>query len=481
MSAVEIHCDVAIVGSGPGGYVAALRCAQAGLDTVIIDRGPWGGTCLNVGCIPSKAIIHAAERFAGAANADELSHLGIAGSTPTIDFAATSAWKDGIVARLTGGVDQLLRSAGATQLRGTATIVDGKTIQVDTAEGITTVVTRNLVIATGSEPVEIPHLPFGGFGGAVLSSTTVLALTELPRTLVVVGAGYIGLELGTAFRKLGVQVTVVEMADSILPHYDRVLTAPVSKRLAAIGMTVLLDTTASGYDHAARQLTVTAADGASSAIEADRVLVTVGRRPLSTGFGIDSLELTMNGSAIAIDDRCRTSMTGVFAIGDVTGEPMLAHRATAQGELVAEVLAGTLRRWDKQVIPEVCFTDPEIVSVGYSPDQAEADGIDTVVGTFQFAANGRAMSLDRTDGLARVVARSDNHLVLGVQVVGAAVSELAAGLALAIEMGATLEDLTETVHPHPTLSEAIAEAALQAAGHPLHGPKARSIRRPIPD
>jgi len=471
MSLTEIRCDVAIIGSGPGGYVAAIRCAQYGLHTVIIDRGPWGGTCLNVGCIPSKAIIHAAERFAGVADADELRQFGIAASPPTIDFAATSAWKDGIVGRLTGGVDQLLRGAGATQLRGNATIVDGKTVRVETNDGTTMVTTRNLVIATGSESVELPHLPFGG---AVLSSTTVLALTELPSSLAVVGAGYIGLELGIAFRKLGVQVTVVEMADTILPQYDRAMTAPVSKRLEALGIAVLLATTASS--HHVGQLTVTTAAGETTDIEAERVLVTVGRRPLTTGTGVDSLELAMNGGAVAIDDRCRTSMTGVFAIGDVTGEPMLAHRAAAQGELVAAVLAGHQRSWDKRVIPEVCFTDPEIVSVGITPDRATADGIEIVVGTFSLAANGRAMTLDRTDGFARVVARADNQLVLGVQVVGAAVSELAAGLALAVEMGATLVDLTETIHPHPTLSEAIAEAALQAAGHPLHGPRARRPR-----
>lgn len=473
MSTTEIHCDVAIIGSGPGGYVAAIRCAQYGLTTVIIDRGPWGGTCLNVGCIPSKAIIHAAERFSGVSDVGQLGHLGISVAPPMLDFAATSAWKDGIVGRLTGGVDQLLRGAGATQLRGSATIVDGKTVRVESPDGVTMVTTRNLVIATGSEAVELPHLPFGA---AVLSSTTALALTELPRSLAVVGAGYIGLELGTAFRKLGVDVTVIEMADSILPQYDAVMTRPVAARLEALGIPVMLSTTATGYDAATGELAVTAANGEVTTIDAERVLVTVGRRPLATGSGIESLELTMKGPSIAIDDRCRTSMTGVYAIGDVTGEPMLAHRATAHGELVAEVLADRPRSWDKRVIPEVCFTDPEIVTVGSTPDRAAADEIETVVGMFQLAANGRAMTLDRTDGFVRVVARADNQLVLGVQVVGVAVSELAAGFALAIEMGATLTDLTETVHPHPTISEAVAEAALQAAGRPLHGPRARRIR-----
>ncbi len=468
---VEVSCDVAVIGAGPGGYVAAIRCAQYGLNTVIVDSGPAGGTCLNVGCIPSKAVIHAADRFSAISATDELGRLGIVIGPPTIDFAKTLAWKDDIVGKLRGGVDGLLAGAGVTRIEGRAQMIDGKTIEVTAADGTRIVRTRNLVIAAGSQPVELADLPFGG---SILSSTGALEMSELPESLAVVGAGYIGLELGTAFRKLGVSVVVVEMASSILPQYDAALTRPVAKRLAAIGIPVMLDTTATGFSAERQVLTVRDAGGNDSELAAQRVLVTVGRAPATQGWGLDRLDLAMQARAIAIDDQCRTSMTGVYAIGDITGEPMLAHRATAQGELVAEVIAGHRRTWDKRAIPEVCFTDPEIVSVGQSPGQLASSGIEFVVGTFPFTASGRAMTLDRTDGFVRVVARASDHLVLGVQAVGAGVAELSAAMCLALEMGATLADLTETVHAHPTLGEAVSEASLQAIGRALHGPPARA-------
>ncbi len=461
MSDAGVDCDVLVVGAGPGGYVAARRAAQLGLRATVVDVGPLGGTCLNVGCIPSKAVIHAAETFAAVAGADDLAHLGIATSSPTLDLAATMAWKDGIVAKLTTGVGSLLASAGVRCVSGRATIVDGKTVRVATASGEETIRTANLVIATGSQPVELTHLPFGG---RVLSSTDVLAVTEVPGRLVVVGAGYIGLELGTAFRKLGADVTVVEVQSRILPVYDGALTRPVQTRLDKLGIHTMLGATAGGLSDDGAALTVTDADGAITSLPVDAVLVTVGRRSLTAGFGLETLDLDMAGHAVAIDDECRTSMRGVYAIGDVTGEPMLAHRASAQGVLVAEVISGLRRSWSGRIVPEVCFTDPEVISVGLSPDAADTAGIDHVSGTFPFAANGRALTLDRPDGFVRVVARRDDHLVLGVQAVGAAVSELAAGCVALIEMGAVLDDVAMIVHPHPQLGEAIHEAALAALG-----------------
>ncbi|WP_347266592.1 dihydrolipoyl dehydrogenase [Paracoccus sp. (in: a-proteobacteria)] len=459
----EIQCRMLVIGAGPGGYVCAIRAGQLGIDTVVVDSAPPGGTCLNVGCIPSKALIHAAEEFHRITHISSNSSMGIAAGGATLDLGATMAWKDGIVERLTGGVTTLLRKNKVRLVSGEAQIRDGKTVLVATPEGPVQIRAEVLVLATGSEPVELPSLPFGG---KVISSTGALALTELPRRLAVVGGGYIGLELGIAFAKLGAEVTVIEAAARILPQYDAELTRPVSQRLQALGIRLLTGARAGGLSESGA-LRVAAADGAED-IAADKVLVTVGRRPRASGAGLDSLRLDMAGPFIRIDERCRTSMAGVHAIGDVTGEPMLAHRAMAQGEMVAELVAGLPRAWDKRAIPAVCFTDPEIVSVGLSPDEAKAQGSKIVTGLFPFAANGRAMTADDEFGFIRVTAREDTHEVLGIQAVGAHVAEMAGGFALALEMGARLEDITGTIHAHPTRGEALHEACLRTLGHALH-------------
>jgi dihydrolipoamide dehydrogenase len=289
----------------------------------------------------------------------------------------------------------------------------------------------------------------------------------VPERLVVVGAGYIGLELGIAYRKLGSEITVIEALDRLLPQYDVELTRPLANHVSSMGIEVLLGAKARGLD-ASGALKVELAGGNETRIAADSYLVTVGRRPRITGFGLEELDLTMNGSAIEIDEQCRTSMRNVWAVGDVTGEPMLEHRAVAQGEMVAEIMAGQKRAFDKVVIPAVCFTDPEIVSVGLSPDEVRSNGHAVKVGNFPLAANGRALTLDANTGFLRLVARADNHVVLGIQAVGQGIAELSAVFALALEMGARLEDIAGTVHVHPTLSECLREAALAALGHGLH-------------
>lgn len=453
----DADCDVLVVGSGPGGYACAARAGELGLSAIVVDGGPLGGTCLNVGCIPSKALIHAADQFAGIGSAAS-AELGISAATPTLDLAATMAWKDGVAARLRNGVQLLLDGAKVRRLEGWATVSDGKSVAVDTAAGTEVVRTDNMVIATGSRPVQLSNLPFGG---AVISSTEALSLDRVPDRLVVVGAGYIGLELGTAFRKLGSTVTVVEAEPRILPRYDSALTSPVAAELARIGVDVLVQTQAASWTGS--ELMVTTADGDERGLPADYVLVTVGRRPATDGFGLESLDLAMDGASIRVDDRCRTSMSGVYAIGDVTGEPMLAHRATAQGEMVAELIAGHRRAWDERIVPEVCFTDPEIVSTGMLPDEAAAAGIDHVVGRATFAANARALTLQRTDGFARIVAATGDGRILGVQLVGAGVAELSAACCTLLELGATVHDTRLVIHAHPTLSEAIHEAAKKAA------------------
>lgn len=461
-----MHCKLLVIGGGPGGYVCAIRAAQAGIETVIVDEGPLGGTCLNIGCIPSKALIHAGDEFAKLVEAAQgRSLIGVSAASPAIDLARTMAWKDGIVARLTGGVAGLLKKAGAKSLRGRATIRDGKTVTVETDLGPQTVHAEHLVIATGSEPVKLDALPFGG---NVLSSAGALSLSVIPERLVVVGAGYIGLEIGTAFAKLGSRVTLVEAAPRILPVWDGDLTRPVANRLAELGATAMTGAKVTGLSEDGKRVRVQEVTGNAVELEFDNILVAAGRRPRTEGFGLEQLALPMDGPFIRIDNHCRTAMRGVYAIGDVTGEPMLAHRAMAQGEMVADLVTGHRRVWDKRAIPAICFTDPEIVSVGVGPEAARREGHAVRIGQFPFRANGRSMTLGRDDGFVRVVARQDNHLVLGIDAVGAGVSELASTFALAIEMGARLEDIADTIHAHPTLGEAIQESAFAALGRGLH-------------
>ena len=459
----EIVCKLLVIGAGPGGYICAIRAGQLGLDTVIVEKAKAGGTCLNVGCIPSKALIHAAEEFDKVRHMTGPNALGISVEAPKLDLAQAIRWKDGIVGRLNSGVLGLLRKAKVKIVHGEARFRDGKTVEVETETGTQLIRAETVVIATGSEPVELPALPFGG---AILSSTEALSLQSVPQRLAVVGGGYIGLELGTAFAKLGAAVTVVEAMPQILPQYDAELVKPVAKRLADLGVSVLTGAKAKSFSGEA--LVIETASGTQKPIAADKVLVTVGRKPRTEGWGLEDLDLDRAGRFIRIDDHCRTSMRGVYAIGDVTGEPMLAHRAMAQGEMVAEIVAGRKRVWDKRAIPAVCFTDPEIVTAGLSPDEARAQGYEIRVGLFPFSANGRAMTTQSEDGFVRVVARADTNLVLGLQAVGAGVSELSSTFSLALEMGARLEDIAGTIHAHPTRSEGLQEAALKALGHALH-------------
>ena len=465
MSQTTKTTTLLVIGGGPGGYVAAIRAGQLGVPTILVESERLGGTCLNIGCIPSKALIHAAEEYEKARHYADGSALGISVSNPSIDVARTVAWKDGIVGRLTGGVAALLKKNGVEVVQGWAHLVDGKTAQVETAAGSVRIQCEHLLLAAGSEPTPLPSVPFGGM---VVSSTEALSPADIPKKLVVVGGGYIGLELGTVYRKLGAEVAVVEAQDRILPTYDAELTKPVAAALAKMGVELHLGRKVLGLNGAGNAVRVQDAAGAETQLPADRVLIAVGRRPRTQGWGLESLQLDRKGNALRIDDQCRTSMRDVWAIGDIAGEPMLAHRAMAQGEMVAEVIAGKRRHFTPASIPAVCFTDPEVVVSGLSPAEAELAGLDCLSASFPFAANGRAMTLESTDGFVRVVARRDNHLVVGWQAVGRGVSELAAAFSQSLEMGATLEDVAGTIHAHPTLGEAVQEAALKALGHALH-------------
>lgn len=461
-----IKTKVLVVGGGPGGYVAAIRAGQLGLDTVLVEADRLGGTCLIRGCIPSKALIHVAAKFEDIARHASDDALGIKISdAPVLDMAATQRWKSGVVDKLNGGVKALLRKAKVRTLEGWGVFSDAKTCVVKTAKGDVTVQAEHVILANGSTPVALPHLPFGE---KVMSSTEALCLDELPRHLVVVGAGYIGMELGMAFIRMGSKVTFIEAGPRVLPLYDAQLTKPVEQWLKKHGAVVHVNARAQQLS-ADSVLTVQNGSGPIE-ISCDRVLVTVGRAPCTQGWGLENMAVDMNSRFVKVDDQCRTSMHKVWAIGDLVGEPMLAHKASAQGEMVAEIIAGQRRSFTPNAIAAVCFTEPEIVGVGLSPDEATAGGIKIKTATFPFAANGRSLTMEAgaDGGFVRVTARADNHLILGIHAVGTHASELSGEFALAIEMGARLEDIAGTIHVHPTMSEALQEATLATLGHAIH-------------
>jgi len=471
------RCDVLVVGAGPGGYVAAIRAAQLGLSTVIVEADKAGGTCLIRGCIPSKAIIHAAERFEHLGqHASDGGHMGIfVDGEPKVDMAAMVSWKDSIVERLNKGVEALLKGAGAELVKGWATFEGPKRCTVETSDGTVGIEAENVIIATGSSHIDLPFMPCDE--EFVLSSTGALDLARLPKSAAIVGGGYIGLELGCALAKLGTEVTVVEGLDSILAIMDAELRRPLEIWLKKHGVSVHTNALARGAEikgkGAARKVELTFEKGGEEqSIKVDKILVTVGRKPNTKGWGLENMGVRMDaaGRFIRIDRRCRTSVPGIYAIGDVAGEPMLAHKASAQGEMVAEIIAGHEREFDKVAIPAIVFTEPEIISVGLTPQEAEERGEQVIVGKFPLAASGRALSIEaeKTGGFVRVTARESDHVILGVQAVGTHVAEMHAEFVLALEMGALLEDVAGTVHAHPTMSEAFHESVLKTLGHAIH-------------
>ncbi|MCB1643893.1 MAG: dihydrolipoyl dehydrogenase [Pseudomonadales bacterium] len=466
----SISCKVLVVGAGPGGYVAAIRAGQLGLDTVIVEADRVGGTCLIRGCIPSKALIHAATRYEELCAHANKEKLGISlGSKPELKFTKTIAWKDSVVDKLNGGVEALLEKAGVHIIEGWANFSDAKTCTVETADGALSIKAEHVILANGSSATELPNIPYGK---NVISSTEALQLDEVPESLAIIGAGYIGLELGIAYRKLAAKVTFVEGIDRILPLYDKEITRPIEMWLKKHDTQVIFQARAQSVTEVNGKpvLIYTDKNGEEQQLPADKVLVTVGRRPNTLGWGLEKMCIDMNGPFIKVDDQNRTAMKNVWAIGDLVGEPMLAHKASAQGEMVAEIIAGHRRAFDPVAIPAVCFTEPEIVGVGLTPGEAQAQGYETLVGKFPFAAIGKALTMEAGSdgGFVRVTARKDNQVILGIHAVGAHAAELSGEFALALEMGARLDDLAHTIHVHPTLSEATMEASMSALGKAIH-------------
>jgi dihydrolipoamide dehydrogenase len=459
--------EVLVIGAGPGGYVAAIRAAQRGLDVALVERDAYGGVCLNRGCIPSKAYITATDVAHDAATAEE---MGIH-ADPAVDLAGMRGWKDDVVARLTGGVEKLCKANGVSLIEGTARFVDDETVRIEREgeEDAETVVFEHCVVATGSRPVELPGFPFAA--DPILDSAGLLELDTVPDRLVVVGAGYIGMELSTVFAKLGCDVTVVEMLEDVLPGYEDDVARVVRRRAESLGVEFSFGEGATGWRESADGgvvVTTETKDGEESTYGADRVLVAVGRAPVTDALDPQNAGLEPDDDGfLAVDERRETAVDGIYAVGDVAGEPMLAHVASAEGVVAAEAIAGEPAAFEPRAIPAAVFTDPEVATVGLTEAEASGEGFDPVVGEMPFNASGRALTTGETDGFARVVASEDGFL-LGAQIVGPEASELIAEPGLAIELGAKLEDVASTIHTHPTLSEAVMEATENALGQAIH-------------
>jgi len=460
--------QLVVIGGGPGGYAAAFMGADLGLDTVLIDpeENP-GGVCLYRGCIPSKALLHAAKLIN---EANEAHEWGISFPRPRINVGKLRNWKSDVVQRLTGGLGQLGKQRKVKHIRGTARFRDARTLEVKTLDGeSSTLAFQHAVLAAGSRPVVIPNLQPDS--PLVMDSTAALDLADIPQTLLVVGGGYIGLELGTVYAALGSKVTVVEMTPGLLPGADRDLVAILAKRLDGIFDSILLNTRVSGMKVQKNGMRVSfeSKDESVKSRVFEKVLIAVGRRPNSENLGLENTAVQIDQRGfVKVDEQLRTGEPSIFAIGDVAGEPMLAHKATHEGRLAVEVIAGRKAAFETRAIPAIVFTDPELAWCGLTETQARAGNHPHEVARFPWAASGRALTLGRTDGITKLIFDPETHRLLGMGLVGSGAGELIAEGVLAIEMGAVAEDIGLSIHPHPTLSETVMEAADLFLGQSTH-------------
>ncbi|KMJ58472.1 dihydrolipoamide dehydrogenase [Bacillus sp. LL01] len=460
-----IDVDTLVIGSGPGGYVAAIRAAQLGQKVTIVEKNTLGGVCLNVGCIPSKALISAGHRYETAKHSED---MGITAENVTVDFSKVQEWKAGVVKKLTGGVEGLLKGNKVDIVSGEAYFVDGNTVRIMDDNSAQTYKFNNCIIATGSRPIEIPTFKYSK---RVLDSTGALALKDIPKKLVVIGGGYIGTELGTAYANFGTEVVIVEAADEILAGFEKQMSSLVKRNLKKKGnVEIFTKAMAKGVEETKDGVKVTIeVKGEEQTIDADYVLVTVGRRPNTDELGLEQVGVEMTDRGVVkIDKQCRTSVSNIYAIGDIVEGPPLAHKASYEGKIAAEAIAGEPSEIDYLGIPAVVFSEPELASVGYTEAQAKEEGIEIVAAKFPFAANGRALALNATDGFLKLVTRKEDGLIIGAQIAGSSASDMIAELGLAIEAGMTAEDIAMTIHAHPTLGEITMEAAEVAMGSPIH-------------
>ncbi len=453
-----------VIGAGPGGYVAAIRLGQLGVETVLVDRDKLGGVCLNYGCIPSKALINAANLVHKVRHSEE---RGIT-ATVEVDFARMQAWRDGVVQKLVNGIAFLCQKNGVEVLKGEAKFRSPTEVEVTTAKGADVFEPEAVIVATGGRPIELKGLEFDH--EVVVDSWDMLDRREVPERLLIVGGGITGLEIGTLYAKLGSRVVVVELLEQLIPGLDLDLVRVLEKSLKRLGFEIHVESKVTGLERTEAGAVVTfETPGGVETREADAVFVTVGRRPNVENLGLEAAGVTLDEQGfVKVDESLRTSASHIYAIGDCIGIPYLAHRSSKEGILAAEQIAGMDRSVDWRAMPAAIFTDPEIATVGMSEDEAKAAGRSVKAGKFPFAALGRALTADETEGFVKVVMDADTEEVLGVRIVGPEASDLISEAALALEMGATAEDLALTVHPHPTLPEALMEAAEVALGKAIH-------------
>lgn len=462
----EREFDAIVLGGGPGGYVCAIRLGQLGKKVACVEEEEYGGVCLNWGCVPSKALISNAHLFTKARQAENQG-LRIAGVD--VDPDKMQDWKNGIVKKLTGGVRQLLKANGVEIVEGRGRLTAKDRVEVEGPGGRQTLKAKDaIVIATGSATIQIPGFEFDG--ERIIGAREAVSLRRIPKRLVVIGGGVIGMELGMVYQSFGSQLTVIELTPNLLPGADRDAVGVVERKLKKLGAQVYKQAKAESVAKRADGVAVTfSTEGKQQVVEADMVLVAVGMKPRSRGIGLEELGVQIDERGfVRTDDVCRTNVAGIYAIGDVSGAPMLAHKASKEGEVCAEVIAGKKAGKDWVTVPNIIFTDPEIASVGLTEDQAKEQGIDFKSGRFPFSVLGRAMSLNETEGFVKVIAERGSGRVVGIHIVGPSASDLISEAALAMEMFATAEDIALTIHPHPTLGEAMMEASAAALGHAIH-------------
>ncbi|HWE94425.1 MAG TPA: dihydrolipoyl dehydrogenase [Tepidisphaeraceae bacterium] len=458
--------DLIVIGAGPGGYVAAIRAAQLGMRVACIDRQFLGGTCLNIGCIPSKALLDSSERLWEAKN--KLSHHGIQVGNVTIDLKTMLGRKDQVVKQLTDGVGFLFKKNKVDSVIGQGRVVSPDTVEVKTADGTSTIKAKRILIATGSAPIELPGIPFDGTH--VVGSTEALAFDKVPERLLVVGAGYIGLELGSVWARLGSKVHFLEFTDTVLPLMDRDLSGRLQRILEKQGLTFQFATSAQETKIKDGKVHIAWKSGDKTGTEiADKVLVATGRRPVIDGLGLKEagVELDKRGF-VKIDAHFQTNVPGIYAIGDVVGGLMLAHKAEDEGIAAAEIMADKPGHVNYRVIPGVVYTHPELAQVGLTEADAQREGREVRVGKFLLSANGRAKSMDETEGMVKVIGDAKTDRLLGVQILAAHASDMIAECVVAMELGASVEDIARSSHAHPTLPEAIKEAALAVDKRAIH-------------
>jgi len=460
-SETEIQADVVVLGAGPGGYTAAFRAADLGKKVILIERYPrLGGVCLNVGCIPSKALLHVAKVIS---EAEDVSRHGVTFDKPKIDIDQIRAWKESVVAKLTGGLGLLAKQRNVQIIRGVGKFIAPHHIRVETAEGVVTVAFDNAIIAAGSQAVNIPTFPVDP---RVIDSTGALQLADVPQRMLVIGGGIIGLEMATVYHALGAKITVVELGPQLMPGADPDIVRPLQKRIEKRYEAILLNTSVTALE--AKKDGILAIFGGEKAPAPqlfDRVLVAVGRRPNGKLIGAENAGIRISDQGfIPVDKQQRTNIPHIFAIGDIVGQPMLAHKAVHEGKVAAEVIAGHKAAFNARAIPSVAYTDPEVAWMGLTETEAKAQGIAYEKASFPWAASGRALSIGRDEGITKLIVEKDTRRILGAGIVGSNAGELIAEAVLALEMGADAQDIGLTIHPHPTLSETLGFAAEMVEG-----------------